>query len=78
MGRQSPPASAALYDLAADRGETRNVIAEHPAVVARLTALAERARNDLGDVGRPGRNVRPAGSEPHPTPRELPPENATR
>ena len=32
-----------LYDLGTDGGETRNVQAENPAVVARLTALLERA-----------------------------------
>ena len=31
-----------------DIGETRNVAAEHPDVVRRLTAEAERAREDLG------------------------------
>jgi arylsulfatase len=39
-----------LYDLANDRGETTNVAAEHPEVVARLAALAERARADMGDA----------------------------
>jgi len=38
-----------LYDLAADVGETTNVAAEHPEIVARLQALAEAARDDLGD-----------------------------
>ena len=39
----------ALYDLKADIGEKTNVAAQHPDVVARLTALADKARADLGD-----------------------------
>jgi arylsulfatase A-like enzyme/glucose/arabinose dehydrogenase len=52
-----------LYDLAADPGETRNVVADHPEVVARLEALVEETRADLGDalVGRTGAGVRPVG-----------------
>jgi hypothetical protein len=30
-------------------------------VVQRILALAEKAREDLGDVGRPGKNQRSAG-----------------
>lgn len=53
----------ALYDLRTDPGETRDVAAEHPEVVARLEALAEAARRDLGDrlTQRTGEHVRPAG-----------------
>jgi hypothetical protein len=53
----------ALYDLKSDVGETTDVAAEHPEVAARLSAAAERARDDIGDVltGRQGRNVRPPG-----------------
>jgi arylsulfatase A len=32
----------ALYDLATDIGESRNVAGEHPEIVARLTALMQR------------------------------------
>jgi arylsulfatase A-like enzyme len=53
----------ALYDLGEDPGETRNVAADHPDVVARLSAIAERARDDLGDAlaDMKGRGVRPVG-----------------
>jgi arylsulfatase A len=55
-----------LYDLEADPGETKNVIADHADVVARLQALAERAREDLGDslTNRAGKNVREPGRLP--------------
>lgn len=50
----------ALFDLAVDRGETTDVSARNPEVVARLVALAEEARDELGDTatGKKGRGVR--------------------
>ncbi|MBN1509618.1 MAG: sulfatase [Sedimentisphaerales bacterium] len=39
----------ALFDLENDVGEQRNVASEHPDVVERLTQMAERMRQDLGD-----------------------------
>lgn len=63
--------SARLYDLEADLGETRNLASKHPGVVTRLLGLAENAREDLGDIGRPGQNQRPAGFVAEPTPRRL-------
>lgn len=59
-----------LYDLIDDPGETRNVYAEHPDVVARLMIKVERYRADLGDeaVGVTGQNVRPIGRVDHPEP----------
>jgi len=53
-----------LFDLANDVGETTNVAQEHPEVVARLSAAAEKARAELGDTltGRgTGSGVRPPG-----------------
>lgn len=38
-----------LFNLDNDPGETKNVAADHPDVVKRLSALAEVARQDLGD-----------------------------
>jgi len=38
-----------LYDLAHDVGETTDVSAQHPDIVRRLEAEAEKARADLGD-----------------------------
>jgi arylsulfatase A-like enzyme len=66
-GQPGPYANAttelALYNLETDVGEQTNVTAAHPDVVQRLTALAEAARDDLGDTlaQRKGRNVRSAG-----------------
>jgi arylsulfatase A-like enzyme len=53
----------ALYDLEAEVGEKNDVAVENPEVVARLTELAERAREDLGDalVKRQGSGVREPG-----------------
>lgn len=52
-----------LYDLKADPGETVDRSAEEPDTVRRLSALAEEAREDLGDAAtaRKGRQVRPQG-----------------
>jgi len=58
-----PIVPTALYDLERDVGETVDVSAQHPDIVARLDALAETAREALGDrlSGRIGREVRPPG-----------------
>lgn len=51
----------ALYDLRNDIGETTDVSAEHPEVVAKIRSLAEQARRDLGDAKRKGSGVRAPG-----------------
>jgi arylsulfatase A len=55
----------ALYDLEADIGEKTDVAARNPDVVERLKKLADRAREELGDMAtkQVGRGVRPAGKE---------------
>ena len=56
-----------LYDLEQDPGETRNVAAANPEVVKKLQQLADKAREELGDVvpGSPqkvlGKGVREPG-----------------
>lgn len=52
-----------LFNLEADIGETTNLSVQHPEVVARLEALLEKARADLGDAltGHAGAGVRAAG-----------------
>ena len=67
-GKGVPDAPVQLYDLQADIGETTNVADEHPEVVKRLLALAEKARQDLGDIDRKGKNQRPAGWVESPKP----------
>jgi len=51
----------ALFDLQEDIGETRDVKDHHPDIVARLSALADQAREDLGDKDRPGKGMRAPG-----------------
>jgi arylsulfatase A-like enzyme len=52
-----------LFDLSQDIGETRNVAAQHPDVVRRLSKLAEAMRAELGDAlsGTKGSGVRQVG-----------------
>jgi len=51
----------ALYDLESDVGERTNVVERFPDVVEGLMAVAEKAREDLGDGPKAGRGVRPGG-----------------
>lgn len=53
----------ALFDLEKDIGEHRDVSAQHPQVLKRLLALADKMRQDLGDSAKhmTGENRRPPG-----------------
>jgi arylsulfatase A-like enzyme len=59
-----------LYDLHSDPREAHDVLDEHPDVVARLEALADAVRHDVGDAGRgmSGRDTRAPGRVEHPVP----------
>ena len=72
------PAKAMLYDLATDIGETTNVADKHPQVVKRLLALGEKARVDLGDGSKKGKNQRPVGRVENPSPRVISPAKSAR
>jgi arylsulfatase A len=61
INRRTAPAELALYNVRDDVSETREVAAEQPEVVQRLTALADAARRKLGDMETIGRGQRPAG-----------------
>lgn len=62
---------AKLFNLRDDISERRNVIDDHPDVVARLNGYAEQVRRDLGDWKQPGKGQRDAGWVEEPTAREL-------
>jgi hypothetical protein len=47
-----------LYNLKDDKGETNNLAAQHPEIVTKLTALANSARNDIGDYNTIGKGAR--------------------
>ncbi len=55
-----------LFNVVEDIGSTTDVAADNPDIVERLLALAEQAREDLGDRGRPGQNQRPPGKVENP------------
>ena len=70
-GKPEGKKALALFNLASDIHEDRNVAAENPEVVQRLLAHAETAREDLGDVNRPGKGQREAGWVDKASPRLL-------
>ena len=55
-----PPA---LYNLALDPGEQKNLIKDHPKITKRLQRYSDEARKDMGDslTGVEGKNLRPIG-----------------
>ena len=61
-GKQQPKAEPypRLYNLADDIGESKNVATDHPDVVAKLQALVEQAKSDLG-INDKGPGVRELG-----------------
>jgi arylsulfatase A-like enzyme len=59
-----PLAQPELYNLDTDVGETTDVAAQHPEIVARLLALLEPCRQDIGDGDRLGAGQRPSGQFP--------------
>ena len=50
-----------LFDLEKDVSETTDVAAQHPDIVAKIDAIAEAARKDLGDSKIKGSGIRPPG-----------------
>ncbi len=64
MGRPAMPdaqgSESRLYNLDQEIGEQTNVAAEHPEIVAKLSALAEKMKADLGKPNAPA--SRPAGN----------------
>ncbi|MDB4335145.1 sulfatase [bacterium] len=64
-----------LYDLENDIGETTDVSAENPKIVAQLVKLLDWAKMDIGDYENRGENARALGNEPYFTPNELIPSN---
>jgi arylsulfatase A len=57
-----------LFNVVDDIGSGHNVAEQHPGVVERLMALAEQARDDLGDVNRRGKGQREPGKIANPQP----------
>jgi len=72
-GKPKGKTSLRLFDLKADIHEDKDVSADHPDVVKRLLGLAQKAREDLGDIGRTGSGQRPAGLIKNPKPRLISP-----
>jgi arylsulfatase A-like enzyme len=62
---QPPPDAdqTLLFNVRTDPGETKNLAAEHPELVAQLQKVVQQARDDLGDarVKNPGKNRRAPG-----------------
>ena len=69
--RYTGSTEAFLFNLVEDVSCTQNVASNRPDIVARLEALAEKARRDLGDYGVPGNAQRERGQVDGPKPQTL-------
>ncbi len=72
-GTFQPGRELKLVDLSADISEEHDVSTSHPDIVAKLLDYARSASEDLGDMGREGRNTRPAGFVDKPIPQLMKP-----
>jgi arylsulfatase A-like enzyme len=66
--KNTNPDKLELYDLSVDPGESRDLAAEHPEVVKRLSAAMNQIRKELGDsrLGIQGSERRPPAVSPNP------------
>jgi len=71
-GKSQGEVPAQLFDLVTEVSEKTDVSADHPEIVARLTALADEARQELGDMDLAGSAQREAGWVTEPDVRRLP------
>jgi arylsulfatase A-like enzyme len=69
------PTETFLFNVVEDIGCENNVAGDHPDIVARLELLAEKGREELGDLGMDGSGQRARGYVTNPTPRVLEPSN---
>lgn len=67
-GRKTEPAKAELYNVVVDVAEEREMSAQRPEIVTRLTAMAERIRAEIGDMEKAGSGQRAAGQVETPKP----------
>jgi arylsulfatase A-like enzyme len=66
-GSVKAPNTALLFNLKTDIGESTDVAAQHPEIVARLQKLVEKMKDDLGTTGF-GPGCRPLGKVENPQP----------
>ena len=57
-----------LFNVVDDIGCTRDLAAENPEIVSRLSKYADEIRADLGDSGKKGKGQRPLGRIDNPIP----------
>ena len=68
---QPGPTEKLLFNVVEDIGSEHNRIADHPEIVEKLEALAEKARAELGDRGKTGTGQRLRGRVNNPQPQVL-------
>ena len=60
-----------LFNVVEDISCEEEVAADHPDIVKKLMALADKAREDIGDGEKRGVNLRPVGRFENPVPRVM-------